>query len=104
MRTVLTIGLLLSVLFAGAFGIATILRHDASERADQRAYLNQLEGCERGNVLRQIVFSNTSTAARENRGTRIGRDYRENVRLMLQTKGVDPRTGAVTCTEVIQAP
>lgn len=103
MRTAAFIGGFL-VVFVATFALVGYLKQQAAEERDRTAYINQLDGCERENILRQIVFSNTSTAVEENRGTRIGRVYADNLDAMLQTEGVNPRTGAVTCTEVIQAP
>ena len=103
MRTAAIIGGFFA-LFLATFAVVGFLKQRSAEDRDRIAYQNQIDACERGNVLRRIVFSPTSPAVEENAGTRIGRVYADNLDAMLQTEGVHPRTGAVTCTEVIQAP
>lgn len=84
--------------------IAAALVERANADRDQTAYENQIAGCERGNVLREIVFSNTKTATVENAGTPIGERFAANLRALKTTEGADPKTGAIDCRAVIDAP
>ena len=70
----------------------------------QEAYQDRIAACERGNVVREIVFSNTRAAVVENKGLPIRSVYKGNVEAMRNTPGANPRTGAVDCQAVIQEP
>lgn len=64
-------------------------------------YQNQIESCERGNVIRQVVYTNTRGAIQVDPSQP---EFRENLALLRSTPGINLKNGTVNCREIVQEP
>lgn len=64
-------------------------------------YQNTLEACERGNALREVVYTNTRGAIQVDPSQP---EFRKNLVLLRSTPGVNLKNGTVNCREIVQEP
>lgn len=68
--------------------------------ADRVLYENTLAGCERGNVLRSVVFKNTKSAAQTTpEGT-----FARQLETLKSIPTTNPITGEVDCDALVEKP
>jgi hypothetical protein len=70
------------------------------ERVTEALYRNAIASCERGNLLRQVVYSNTKQAASIDPNA----SYQGQLKILQSVPGTDPETGTVNCRAIIPRP
>jgi hypothetical protein len=78
-----------------AFAIQTIQQNTVG-----KIYDNQIEACERGNLIREVVYANTTAAVRQDPGAGFGKQ----LQILRAVPGTDLTDGTLDCRAVITAP
>ena len=92
------------VLLVTAFVLALgKVQHDQAHRAGEaraQLYENTVAACERGNIIRQVVFANTTQAAK----AEPGRTYSEQLKLLRAYPHINQQDGTLDCRAAIPEP
>jgi hypothetical protein len=88
------------VLAVGMVAGLYLVQQSAVERVTEALYRNAIASCERGNLLRQVVYSNTKQAASIDPNA----SYRGQLKILQSVPGTDPETGTVNCRAIIPRP
>jgi hypothetical protein len=65
-----------------------------------KIYDNQIEACERGNLIREVVYRNTKDAVKQDPGA----GFERQLRILQSVPGTDLTDGTLDCRAVITAP
>jgi hypothetical protein len=82
-----------------AFGFSAALFALQEQTAD-KLYENSLRACERGNVIREVVYSNTKDALAQNPGA----GFAGQLALLRSVPNVDMFNGTIDCSASISRP
>jgi len=84
------------------------LQHDSENAreantavATQLLYQNQLDACERGNTIREVVYGNTQSAVKQDPG--FGQ-FEDNLRILQDTPYANLKTGRIDCVAAVPKP
>lgn len=83
--------------------LAIILALSAvEERTATQLYQNSLAACERGNVLRSVVYANTANAARQNPNN--AGKFAEQLKVLQSVEHTNQKDGTIDCDAANPAP